>query len=140
MIYFTDQNPETAACNLCDKHLRSTIAFTSKAVKEILDDLPAANNPYIKWVRSNTANLKWLVRHAQAATREVHYRFGKPARVKDITLLRRVEVFLSPERLDNVSPFPNKVDNYRALYRRDFAGKTKWTKRFPPDWLAETNA
>lgn len=141
MIYFTDSDPDEAASNLCDQHLRETISFTKKVFKEASEDRIKRGDPYIRWACASLANLKWVVNHGLSATHEIYYRFRKPARLADsLPLIEAIDMVGSIQlKSQYLTPFPDKIDEVRDFYRTKIFRKSRWTRRFPPDWISSSS-
>jgi len=139
MIYFTDSDPDEAASNLCDRHLRETVSFTRKVFKEASEIRTQSSDPYIRWACASLANLRWVVDHGNSATHELYYRFRKPACLEDSLPLIEASEKMDSLSLLPVDPdhifFPDKVDKVREFYRTKIFGNLKWTRRYPPDWI-----
>jgi hypothetical protein len=113
MIWFTDRDPDEAANHLCDKHLRPAIQFAKKAVTEARENRTQHADPYL--------------------------RFRKSARVEDIMFLLNASASVG-QIIDapiTRTPFPDDIEKVRDRYRTEISPKSKWTKRWPPDWLVE---
>jgi hypothetical protein len=110
MIWFTDRDPDEAANHLCDKHLRPAIQFAKKAVTEARENRTQHADPYLRWACASRKNLKWTIDHAYGASQELYLR---------------------------CTPFPDDIEKVRDRYRTEISPKSKWTKRWPPDWLVE---
>lgn len=137
MIYFTDLDPDEAASNLCDRHLRETIPFARKVLYEASENRIERGDPYIRWACASLANLKWVVEYGISATHELYYRFRKPARIADSLPLIEANDRMESIQLKSqcLTPFPDKVEKVREFYRTRVFRKSKWTRRFPPDWI-----
>ena len=139
MIWFTDRDADEAANHLCDKHLRPAIQFARKAVAEARENRTQQNCPYLRWACESRQNLKWTIDHAYGASQELYLRFRKCGRVEDIEFLLDASAFVG-KIIDAPiprTPFPDSMDKVRHRYRTEISPKSKWTKRWPPDWIAE---
>ena len=139
MIYFTDTNPDEAASNLCDRHLRKTVRFTQKVFAEASENRTQHRDPHIRWGCASLANLKWVVEHGNAAAHEMYYRFHKPVRIEDSLPLIKAREKMDSLSLPPVDPdhifFPDEIDKVREFYRLKVFPKSRWTRRYPPDWM-----
>jgi hypothetical protein len=139
MIWFTDRDPDEAANHLCDKHLRPAIQFAKKAVTEARENRTQHADPYLRWACASRKNLKWTIDHAYGASQELYLRFRKSARVEDIMFLLNASASVG-QIIDapiTRTPFPDDIEKVRDRYRTEISPKSKWTKRWPPDWLVE---
>ena len=138
MIYFTDTDPVTASSNLCDRHLRKTIAFSLKVIREALENRTQQADPYVRWACASRRNLKWVIEHAHSAIHEVYFRHrkGMPAE-NTYAVVDAEKAIRSQIEGSYLTPFPNNVAMVREYYRTNVAPKSRWTRRFPPDWVLE---
>lgn len=139
MIWFTDQDADEAANHLCDKHLRPAIQFARKAVTEARENRTQQADPYLRWACASRQNLKWTLDHAYGASQELYLRFRRGARVEDIQFLLQASAFVG-KIIDGPiarTPFPDDIERVRKHYREEISPKSRWTKRYPPDWIAE---
>ena len=139
MIYFTDTDPDEAARNLCDRHLRKTVRFTQKVFAEAAENRAQHRDPYVRWGCASLTNLKWVVSHGNSAAHEMYYRFHKPVRIEDSLPLIKAREKLDSLSLPPVNPddiiFPYSVGKVREFYRLEIFPKSRWTRRYPPDWM-----
>jgi len=138
MIYFTDTDPDEAASNLCDRHLRKTVTFSLRAVREALENRTQQSDPYVRWACENRHNLKWVVDHAHSAIHEIYYRFRKCMPHENTEYLVYANSQIGIQTISKfLTPLPNDIGKVREYYRTQVAPKSRWTKRFPPDWINE---
>tara|TARA_R110002167_G_C12493333_1_gene635600 strand:- start:169 stop:588 length:420 start_codon:yes stop_codon:yes gene_type:complete len=137
MIWFTDQDADEAANHLCDKHLRPAIQFARKAVAEARENRTQQNCPYLRWACESRQNLKWTIDHAYGASQELYLRFRKNAKGGDMQFLIKASAFVGwiIDAPITRTPFPDDIEKVRDRYRTEISPKSKWTKRYPPDWL-----
>lgn len=88
-IFVTDENPEVAARNLCDKHVHKMIVESAQMLSAawwVLDSgspgpfsykVTHKNHPCTKWVRESDGNYLWLGRHAMEMCKEYTRRYKK---------------------------------------------------------------
>lgn len=131
-------NHVTAAQELCDRDLRSTMKLAGNLATKGLENRIDGDDPTLQWVGRSRANLKWMAELAMSCAGESLHRFKRkskvPANVYDILMMDEIEA-------GEPDDFPEDIDKWRKHYAEVVAPqsvwpKRLWTKRCPPDWLA----
>lgn len=128
----------TAARELCDNDLRSTMELSGNLASKALENRTDENDPTLRWVCRSHANLKWTVEYALSCAAESLYRFEHRSKVP-----ASVYALLMMDEIEAGEPddMPEDIDKWRKHYADVIAPKSirpkrLWTKRYPPDWMA----
>lgn len=156
-IFVLHQDPMIAAQEMCDKHVVKMILETAQLLCSPFPEGVAPykrthyNHPSAIWVRENTANYWWLLRHGTHLTDEYTFRYNKFHKSSSV-LNWCYEMFhtlpaIGIPRAGNTSPFPQcmpeqyKIPNdpvqaYKNYYIGEKKKFAKWNKgREAPGWF-----
>lgn len=131
-------NHVTAAQELCDRDLRSTMKLAGNLATKGLENRIDGDDPTLRWVGRSRANLKWVVNYAiDCAAESIHrflHRAKIPSNVYRLIMLEEIEA-------GDPADFPEDIDKWRKHYMEVVGPKSVWpkclwTKRYPPDWLS----
>ncbi len=150
-IFAVNNNPKTAAQELCDKHVVKMILESAQMLCAVFPNGDAPykrafyNHPCTRWARESVENYEWLLDHAYAMCQEYTRRYGKVHKSLDtiqwcgsnyhkLNIPRKgLTKFAQamPEQYKNDC----SVTAYRAYYNGEKAYFAKWTKRDQPEWF-----
>ena len=150
-IFAVDEDPKTAAQQLCDKHVVKMILESAQMLCSAFPsgDAPYRrafyNHPCSKWVRESQANYEWLLDHAYAMCQEYTRRYGKVHKSldtiewcgKNYYKLNIPDHKLTPyaQAMPEQYKNPCAVTAYRSYYNGEKAYFAKWTHRSTPEWF-----
>lgn len=133
-IFATNECPEIAAQDLCDKHVVKMVLETaqllSTVARMLLDDIgddiyksTHTKHPCTLWAASNMSNMNWLIEHGIALSNEYTYRYKKVHKSLDVLLTVRDKYAPLCSVLlykDFLTPFalamPEDCKNYKIEY------------------------
>jgi hypothetical protein len=152
-IFVVDQNPVTAACQLCDKHVVKMILETAQMLCTVAANQGHANTPYrathpkhpcTLWAAKSADNWSWLVQHGLAMCGEYTRRYGRTHKSEAVILWCARLTMGFPE--SGLTPFaqamPEQYKNecavtaYRAYYHGEKASFATWKSEVPQWWTA----
>lgn len=141
MIYFIDREPNLAASNLCDSHLREAVEYMKQVAREGPENRSDETDLHTAWVHRSSRHLKWVLDYGIAATMEIYMRKKRNPKyligLYEFTHLRDRLVKLNPEPRSGIV-FPDDIDKVREWYRSEIAPTKKWTHRSRPSWMGRT--
>lgn len=159
-IFCVDKDPAVAAVALVDRHVVKMILESTQLLSlahNILGGPPKPecfwrnslawqHHPCAKWARSSLSNYRWLAAHNVALCDEYTHRYGKTHKVRldgiDLWLLEHVphldDVGLTPfaEATGDIHT-DDPILTYRKYYLECKRHLMVWTRRNPPEWIAE---
>lgn len=159
-LFVLDVDPVNAAIQNCDKHVCKIILEAAQMVMlsyhvygipdnppfEIWNAKTHKNNHLSKWVRENTANYMWTVKHGLALCDEYEYRYGKIHKVKALLewcganppkTMPDGEMTTFRQAVAEDCYHDDVVEAYRKYYIKYKASFAKWTKRPVPEWFVK---
>jgi hypothetical protein len=106
------------------------------------------NHPSAVWARESRENYEWLYSHFVELLDEYTFRYDRKHKCGDYTFHRVLSVCPSNLLRSDCTKMPsamapeyiisdNPVVNYRNYYKFGKAALHKWTRREPPQWIAE---
>jgi len=153
-IFVVDKHPQTAARQLCDKHVVKMVLESAQMLCSVFENGKAPykrayyNHPCTKWSRESEANYEWLITHAWELCEEYFQRYGKLHKCIEViewcddnyhklnlpkTGLTKFAQAM-PEEYRN----PDAVVAYRNYYNGEKAYFASWARSCwmaPPDWF-----
>ncbi len=157
-IFVLDKDPVKAARMQCDQHIvkmpLETAQMLSTAHQVIGTDVDKGkiygkthvNHPCSKWVRENSANYRWTVKHFKALLDEFKERYGNEHGCRELLpYLEKLPSFpeekLKEERTTFALAMPEEykkedvVEAYRDYYRNEKCSFAEWKKADnKPEW------
>ena len=153
-IFYVDDNPISAAKNLCDKHVVKMILESAQMLSTahfVLDGKQVAykacyvNHPCNVWVRECTGNYDWLASHFCGLMREYTFRYGKTHKCFDyyhelvlkypIGIKRGIQTEAPLCMPDEYRVIGDPVSSYKNYYNGAKMHLFKWTQREVPEWV-----
>lgn len=160
-IFVTNQCPETAARDLCDKHIVKmpveTAQMMASAVRRhgaVDEDMPTTksktpykggypNHPCTRWAGDTRRNFAWLARHGLALCDEYEIRYGREhACRRPILWMSNMDSLITegpltphPQAMPDGCKRDDPVDAYRTYYIRDKRDIAQWSRSRVPDWF-----
>lgn len=158
-IFAVDDDPQTAARGLCDKHVVKMVLESSQllctAHHETGSDLPRPdyflkathrNHPCAVWTREAAGNYLWLARHNLELCAEYTFRYGRVHKCERERLAEWLALNMPPGiPLKGRMPFrqampeefrcADSVEAYKAYYLGAKRRLLAWTRREPPIWV-----
>lgn len=155
-IFFLSFNPRIAAEHHCDKHVVKMILETAQLLycaQHVVasNQLPEGaykkthpNHPCGIWVRESIDNYEWLCELGLALCVEYTFRYGKihstQLHLEWLTLNPPILPAIGVTEIRQAMPIefkrPNPVEAYRAYYIGAKQRMLRYSKRSPPDFLA----
>lgn len=160
-IFVLDSHPGRAAKMQCDKHITKMTLEVAQLLSttwrvlspnhckaETYKSISNPNHPIARWVRHNSGNYHWTVRHGLALADEYRKRFGKYHKSEGVIWVHREPPFALKEgkRTQFVQCFEKRyphlvvpgdpVQGYRRFYVADKARFAKWDRapQGAPSW------
>ena len=150
-IFVVDNDPVTAAKQLCDKHVVKMILESAQMLCSCFPKGEAPykrafyNHPCTIWARESKENYEWLLDHAYAMCQEYTRRYGKVHKSLDTihwcfcnyNQLNLPRKGLTPFAQAMPEEYKNDcaVTAYRAYYNGEKSYFAKWTTRDIPKWF-----
>ena len=163
-IFAVDKDPVVAAESLCNSHVvkmileSAQLLFTAHRVLDPDKTMPEGaykathiNHPSAKWVREGEYNYLWLYWHYVSLLEEYTYRYGKTHKCAmwvPYLLVKPLNINFTPSlTFQTDTPFAlampdeyktdDPVQSYRNYYRGAKTHLLTYTKRKPPEWIAD---
>ena len=152
-IFVIDQDPKTAAQQLCDKHVVKMILESAQMLCSAYPNGDAPykrafyNHPCTIWARESQENYEWLLDHAYAMCQEYTRRYGKVHKSiyaiewcgKNYVKLRLPQKGLTKFAQAMPEQYKNKcsITAYRSYYNGEKAGFATWKTRKSPKWFVK---
>ena len=149
-IFVVDQDPVTAARQLCDKHVVKMILETAQMLCTVAADQgyetpyrrTHAKHPCTLWAAKSVANWTWLLRHGLAMCAEYTRRYGRTHKSEEVIMwaaglrMRFTESALTPFAQAMPPQYKNEcaVTAYRAYYHGEKAHFATWKSEVPQWW------
>jgi len=165
-IFVLDNDPETAAQMMCDKHIPKMIVETYQMLGSALrrhgatdDQMPLTqagkplkggyhHHPCTKWVGDNICNFAWTWWHGIELCNEYTFRYGKVHSCeRGIRHIGQMfDMIPNGPQTPYAQAMPdeyksaNAIDSYRRYYIMEKAYFAKWERgREKPDWFVTEN-
>jgi hypothetical protein len=152
-IFVVDENPATAAQQLCDKHVVKMILETAQMLCTVAHehgfDAPYRKthpkHPCTLWAGKTGDNWSWLLQHGLAMCAEYTRRYGRVHKSEEVIMwCARLPIQFAGAR--HLTPFaqampeqyrnPCAVTAYRAYYHGEKANFATWKSEVPQWWTA----
>ncbi len=157
-IFYLDQDPVLAAQYHCDKHVVKMILETAQILSTVCrhnyDSRPGLykptheHHPCVQWANLTGGNYHWLWRLGTDLCNEYTYRYGKVHKSSAVIKACCLEPDNLRQSIEHLT-FPaqamppeyqrddSAVAAYRAYYRGAKSSLLVFTRRRPPEWLAD---
>ncbi len=160
-IFVLSEDPWKAAEMQCDQHVvkmpLETAQMLSTAHHIIGTDIDKdkiykkthVNHPCTKWVRENSSNYKWTVKHFKALLKEFKKRYDNEHKCGELLpYLEQLPNFTEDKITGERTPFAQAVPEeykgkeavkaYRKFYNKEKSSFASWEKlNNKPDWYSE---
>lgn len=150
-IFCLDRDPAIAAQSLCDKHTVKMVLETAQllcAAVRIMGveygyKITHQNHPCSKWTRATNGNFNWLRLLGIEIAKEYSYRYGKVHKCESIItnvptgIMPKGELTPFIQAMPEEFKYKDPVQAYRNYYRGAKANLLVYTKREPPEWIAD---
>jgi hypothetical protein len=156
-IFAVDLDPIVSARSLVDRHVVKMIlesvqllsvahAIHGPVPEGVWDSLGWRHHPCAKWTAASLTNYRWLLAHANGLCVEYRHRYGRTHKLETDGMLARLAEVLPPLPDIGQTPFAEatgdvhegeSIVTYRRYYLEYKNHLMVWTRREPPDWVAE---
>ena len=152
-IFVLDNDPVIAAQMACQKHITKLSLESAQLLCSVFEPKHGVpykrthyNHPCSIWARTSKQNYEWLITHAYALTTEYTKSYDKRHKCVNVINWCKENYHLLNLPDTNLTPFAlampeqykvpgDAVASYRAYYKGDKAGFSKWTHgRQQPYW------
>lgn len=148
-IFFVDENPETAAQMLCDKHVVKMVLETAQLLCSVhyfhtssyqpVYKLTHKNHPCSIWARTSVANYVWLCQHGLALCEEYTKRYGRIHKSEEVIRNCYSHIPSIPDDQFTKPPLAmpdsyktnDPVESYRKYYLAEKMGFATWKSEIP---------
>jgi len=156
-IFVVDFDPVVSAKSLVDRHVVKMIlesvqllcvahAVNGLVPEGIWSSLGWRHHPCAKWTVASISNYHWLLKHVNGLCAEYRHRYGKTHKLEADGMISKLALFCPAIADIGLTPFAEATGNihagdsvatYRQYYIENKSHLMVWTRREPPDWVAE---
>jgi hypothetical protein len=151
-IFVVDNNPVTAALQLCDQHVVKMLIENCQMLSAVFEDdfcghpKSVHKHPCTLWLKESKSNVSWLLWHHSTMLKEYTHRYKKVHKYDKLDSVYHFTILNQHSNLPDIpmTPFANAtpykdikdtVEAYRTFYNKDKSRFARWKYTNKPTWF-----